>query len=84
MKISEITIGPANKWRELSDENPLKATVKLRSKETTVGTVLDDADMNELLALVEHIIARAAKRNVEQFVAAVSGNHAMTIEGNTE
>ena len=84
MKVTSINIEPPNQWREITAENPLKATVKLSSKNTTVETTLDDADMNELLALVEHIIARAAKRNVEQFVAAVSGNHAMTIEGNTE
>ena len=81
MQISEITISPVSRWNPLSEENPLRATVKLASDETTVETVLDEADMNELLAMVEHIIARAAKRNVEQFVAAVSGNHTMTIEG---
>ena len=83
MKISEINIAPVNQWRELSEENPLRASVKLLSDETTVETVLDNDDMEELLALVEHIVARAAKRNVEQFVAAVSGRHQQMIEGET-
>ncbi len=81
MKISKIEIGPVNKWREISEENPLRASVSLLSDKTTVETVLDNDDMEELLALVEHIVARAAKRNVEQFVAAVSGRHQQVIEG---
>ena len=83
MKVSEINIAPVNQWRELSEENPLRASVKLLSDKTTVETVLDNDDMEELLELVEHIVARAAKRNVEQFVAAVSGRHQQMIEGET-
>lgn len=84
MKISEITISPTHRWSEISEENPLRATVSLKSEATTVETVLDNDDMEELLALVEHIVARAAKRNVEQFVAAVSGRHQQMIEGEAE
>ena len=83
MKISEINIAPKHKWQEVSEENQLRASVKLMSDKTTVETVLDNEDMEELLALVEHIVARAAKRNVEQFVAAVSGRHQQMIEGET-
>ena len=81
MKVSLINIAPVQSWQEISEKNPLRATVKLLSDETTVETVLDNEDMEELLTLVEHIVARAAKRNVEQFVAAVSGRHQQTIEG---
>lgn len=81
MQISGITIAPNHTWEKVSEKNPLRASVSLLSKETTVETVLDSEDMEELLALVEHIVARAAKRNVEQFVAAVSGRHQQTIEG---
>ena len=81
MKISEIKIAPIHTWQDLSIENPLKATVKLKSDETSVETVLDDCDMNDLLDLVQHIIARAAKRNIDNFVAMVSGGHSQMIEG---
>ena len=84
MKISEINIAPENIWQELSAANPLRASVKLLSDKTTVETLLNDDDMEELLTLVEHIVARAAKRNVEQFVAAVSGRHQQMIEGEAE
>lgn len=81
MKVTRIIIQPTQQYRDLSDENPLKASVKLSSENTTVETVLDGSDMEELLALTENLIARAAKRNVEQFVTAVSGRHQHTIEG---
>ena len=81
MKITKIVIQPTNVYRDLSGENPLKASVQLASDDTTVETVLNGEDMEELLALTENLIARAAKRNVEQFVAAVSGRHQQTIEG---
>ena len=84
MEITEIRIAPSDNWRELSDDNPLKATVKLSSKETTVETVLDSTDMHELLVLVEHIIARAAKRNVEQFIAATSKGSQKTLEAQSD
>lgn len=81
MKVTKIVIQPTNAYRDLSEENPLKASVQLSSDDTTVETVLNGDDMEELLAVTENIIARAAKRNVEQFVAAVSGRHQHTIEG---
>ena len=81
MQITSIEIKPSNPYRDFSEENRLKAAVKLTSKETTVETVLNGEDVDELLALVEHIVARAAKRSVGEFVAAVSGNHTQMIEG---
>ena len=84
MKITEIKIAPTNSWEVLSKDNPLRATVKLSSDKTTVETVLNDDDQAEIIALIEHVIARAAKRNVEQFVAAVSGGHGQLIEGDVK
>ena len=81
MKVTKIVIQPTNAYSDLSEENPLKASVQLSSDNTTVETVLNGDDMEELLAVTEDLIARAAKRNVEQFVAAVSGRHQQTIEG---
>ena len=72
MKLTELHIKPRHAWQGTSAENPLKAVVKLESDNSTVETVLSHETMMKMLDLVASEIAVNAKRNVDEFVDAVS------------
>lgn len=69
MKLTELKIGPKHSWASPSPENPIICTVKLSSEHATVETVLSEDQVQKVLALVQGIVAEAAKRNVADFVA---------------
>lgn len=72
MKLTSLVIGPANSYRDLSNDNPLRAVVKLNSRESSVECILSDATMKKMMDLCADEIAQNAKRNVDEFVNAVS------------
>ena len=72
MKITSLTISPRHTWDAPSAKNPLRAVVKLSNDDSTVETVIPDEMMQPLLDMVSGIVAEAAKKNVAEFVAAVS------------
>ena len=73
-QLTSLKIEPLHTWREVDAENPLVCVVRVKSKETTVETVLPARAMPQLLALVRDIVADAAAENVSAFCAAVSPN----------
>ena len=72
MKLTELRIAPKHSWEGVSDKNPLVCTVKLSSETATVETVLHEDQVQQVLALVQHIVAEAAQRNVAAFAAQVT------------
>jgi hypothetical protein len=72
MKLTELTIQARNKYLDLSANNPLVCTVKLSSDKAIVETALHADQINQVLALVQGIVADAAKRNVDEFVSQVA------------
>ena len=84
MKLTSLTIAPRNTWERVSAKNPLKAAVKLESENSSVEVVLSEESMRRMIDLVAVEIAENAKRNVDEFRAAVSaieGNKAPTLLG---
>lgn len=69
MKITELKIAPVTRWERASEQNPMRCTVKLESKDTVVETVLSADQMDRVLDLVRNIVAEAAKTNVDAFCA---------------
>jgi len=69
MKLTRLMIAPRSDWDKNS---PIICTVKLSSEAATVETVLSDDQAQQVLALVQGIVAEAAARNVADFVAHVS------------
>jgi len=72
MKLTKLEIAPKSSWQPVSASNPLVCTVKLSSDAATVETVLHDDQIAQVLALVQHIVAEAAHRNVAAFVAQIT------------
>ena len=85
MKLTSLHIAPTNSWSEPSADNPLRAVVKLNSKDSTVECVLSDETMRKMLDLCADEIAQNARKNVEEFVSAVTaidvGKADLMIEG---
>jgi hypothetical protein len=52
-------------------DNPLVCTVKLSSETAVVETLLHDDQIEQILMLVQGIVAEAAQRNVAAFVSQV-------------
>jgi len=76
MKITELKICPKAPWEVVGRNNPLVCTVKLSSTDVVVQTVLHDDQIEQILMLVQGIVAEAAQRNVAAFVSQV-----LAIEG---
>ena len=72
MQITSLVIQPEHSWQVPSNENPLRAVVKLNNKNSTVETVIPHDMMQPLLDLVSGIVSKAAQQNVAEFVASVS------------
>ncbi len=72
MKLTELRIAPENAYRSIGAQNRMKAVVKLDSDGATVEAVLSEDTMLRMLDLCAEEIAANAKRNVDEFVAAVS------------
>lgn len=72
MKLTSLIISPTISYAKLGPANPMKAVVKLASKDSTVETVLSDETMRRVLDLVAVEIAANAERNMQEFVASVS------------
>lgn len=72
MQLTELTIKARHSWEEVGESNPLICTVKLSSEKARVETALSDADAQKMLDLIQGIVADAAKRNIDEFCAAVS------------
>ena len=72
MKITSLIISPVRSYSDLGPKNPLRAVVKLSDEKSTVETVIPDEMMQPLLDMVSGIVAEAAKKNVAEFVGAVS------------
>lgn len=72
MRLTELKIAPTHSWDRPSDENPLICTVKLSSEKATVETVLHPDQVQQVLSLVQSIVAEAAQRNVADFVSQVT------------
>jgi len=85
MRLTSLHIAPKNSWSEPGADNPLRAVVKLNSKDSTVECVLSDETMRKMLDLCADEIAQNARKNVEEFVSAVSaidvGKADLMIEG---
>ena len=85
MKLTSLHIAPKNGWSEPGGDNPLRAVVKLNSNDSTVECVLSDETMRKMLDLCADEIAQNARKNVEEFVRAVSaidvGKADLMIEG---
>lgn len=85
MKLTSLIIAPTNSWSEPGTDNPLRAVVMLNSKDSTVECVLSDETMRKMLDLCADEIAQNARKNVEEFVSAVSaidvGKADLMIEG---
>jgi len=76
MKITELKIAPKVPWEVVGRNNPLVCTVKLSSTDVVVQTVLHEDQIEQILMLVQGIVAEAAQRNVAAFVSQV-----LAIEG---
>ena len=72
MKLTSLTIARQNPWVPTSDQNPLRAVVKLEGKESTVECVLSDESMRLMLDLCSAEVVANAERNVREFCAAVT------------
>ena len=72
MKLTSLIIQHSNPYSSSIEGNPMKAVVKLASEHSTVETVLSDETMRRVLDLVAGEIAENTKRNVADFVDAVS------------
>jgi hypothetical protein len=72
MKLTSLIISPTNSYRGIGADNPLRAVVKLNSKDSTVECVLSDETMRRMIDLCADEIAQNARRNVDEFVNAVS------------
>lgn len=72
MQLTELKIAPTRHWDKLGDDNPLVCTVKLSSEKATVETMLYPDQVQQVLALVQTIVADAAQRNVADFVSQVT------------
>lgn len=72
MKLTELRIAPMQAYQPLGPNNPLKAVVKLNSEKSTVEAVLSEETMLKMLDLCADEIAANAKRNIEEFAAAVT------------
>ena len=72
MRLTELKIAPTRSWDKLGNDNPLVCTVKLSSEKATVETVLHPDQVQQVLALVQNIVADAAQRNVADFVSQVT------------
>jgi hypothetical protein len=71
MKITELKIAPRSSWQMVGRDNPLVCTVKLSSETAVVETLLHDDQIEQILMLVQGIVAEAAQRNVAAFVSQV-------------
>lgn len=72
MKLTELRIAPKSDWSKVGPDNPMICTVKLNSENATVQTVLSDEQVQRVIALVQGIVAEAARVNVAAFVASVN------------
>ncbi len=85
MKLTSLIIAPTSSWEKLSSRNPMKAVIKLQSEGSTVECVLSDETMRKMLELCADEIAENARKNVEEFVNAVTaidgGKADLLIEG---
>ena len=72
MKITSLTIAPKMSYSKPSAGNPMRAVVKLDNENSSVECVLSDETMRRLLDLCADEIAANAKRNIDDFVSAVS------------
>lgn len=72
MRLTELKIAPTRSWDQMGNDNPLVCTVKLSSEKATVETVLHPDQVQQVLALVQNIVADAAQRNVADFVSQVT------------
>jgi len=86
MKMTSLVISPKNSWESVGPKNPLRAVVKLSSKQSTIECVLSDESMRKMLDLCAQEIADQSAARVGEFVAAVSAIDAeksnIMIEGN--
>lgn len=80
MKLTELKIAARYSWTPVGTDNPLVCTVKLSSDDATVETTLHDDQVRQVLALVQHIVAEAAQRNVAAFVSQVTAIENKEIE----
>ncbi len=85
MKLTSIEIKPTNSWSAVSEENPLRAVVKLQSEKSTVECVLSEESMHRMLEVCADEIAEQAKARVSEFYNAVTamdgGKAAALLEG---
>ncbi len=72
MKLTSLTISGKHSWERPGRKNPLRAVVKLDTDQSTVECVLSDETMRKMLDLCADEIAQNARRNVDDFVNAVS------------
>ena len=72
MKVTELRIAPLYSWKAAGPDNPLRAVVKLNSKDSTVECVLSESAMYRMLDLCAEEIAENAKRQVDEFAQAVT------------
>ncbi len=86
MKLTSLTISGTHSWSPPGEKNPLRAVVKLDTDKSTVECVLSEGTMRKMLELCADEIAESARKNVDDFVAAVSaievGKADLLIEGN--
>ncbi|MGB1215064.1 MAG: hypothetical protein ACPG4X_16980 [Pikeienuella sp.] len=72
MKLTSLIISPERSYSAIGEDNPLKAVVKLASKNSTVECVLSEETMHRLLDLCAEEIAVNAERRVQEFVSSVT------------
>ena len=85
MKMTELRVSPRSAYSPIGENNPLVATVKLQSEKTTVECVLSDETARKMLDLCAVEIAENSRKNVDDFVAAVSaieGDKSKVLLGN--
>lgn len=71
-ELTSLKIEPRDSWRKVDADNPLVCVVTVKSKETSVETVLPQRSMHQLLALVRGIVSEAAAENVNAFCEVVA------------
>jgi len=76
MKITSLIIQPTHTWKSESEENPMRAVVKLASEKSVIECVLDDNTMRKMVALCADEIAKSAQARMNEFAASVA-----TMEG---
>ena len=77
MKLTELRIAPTRSYDGFGPDNPLKAVVKLATDSSTIECVLSAETMRKMVDLCATEIAENARKNVDEFVSAVTA-----IEGN--